>query len=185
MYTAPLRTCDICFVSNSVSDAAHDAAPETESDLSKRTSLSKDRDTSLVIKRNCATLVGAKTCELPVVLSVARHVPMVLRASSRQRRRCLHPRRIFKGLLHQSESTCAQAFFFSPAKCQCKDASGIHDTSLLFSMECDADIRKNSYSNFMPSGGTAMFQGTSERVTKEPTVLAPSTMEIKVVAPPD
>ena len=124
-----------------------------------------------------------KTCEVPVVLSVARHVPMVLRACSRQRRRWLHPRRIFKGLLHQSESTCAQAFFFFHRPNF--NASGIHDTSLLFSMECDADIRKNSYSNFMPSGGTAMFQGTVERVTKEPTALAPSTMEIKVVAPPD
>ena len=65
---------------------------------------------------------------------------------------------------------------------QCKDASGIHDTSLLLNMECDADIRKNSYANFMPLGGTAMFQGTVERVTKEPTALAPSTMNFPVAA---
>ena len=52
------------------------------------------------------------------------------------------------------------------------------------SMECDADIRKNSYANFVPSGGTALFQGTFERVTKEPTASASSTMKIKVVAPP-
>ena len=34
------------------------------------------------------------------------------------------------------------------------------------------------------SGGTTMFQG-GERMTKELTALAPSTMKIKVVAPPE
>ena len=47
----------------------------------------------------------------------------------------------------------ARKLFF-PAKSQ-KDASGIDDTSLLFNMECDADIHKNSYANSVPSGGTA------------------------------
>ena len=64
------------------------------------------------------------------------------------------------------------------SKFQCEDASGIHDTSLLFFTECDADIRKNLYTNFMPSSGTAMFQGAVERMTKEPTVLAPFTMSV-------
>ena len=77
-------------------------------------------------------------------------------------------------LLHQSESTCAKAF----SKFQCEDASGIRDNSLLFYTECDADIRKNLYTNFMPSSGTAMFQGAVERMTKEPTVLAPFTMSV-------
>ena len=35
------------------------------------------------------------------------------------------------------------------------------------------------------SGGTTMFQGIGERMTKELTALAPSTMKIKVVAPPE
>ena len=71
------------------------------------------------------------------------------------------------------------------SKFQCEDVSGIHDTSLMFNTECDADIRKNSYANFMPSVGTALFQGNVERVTKEPTVLAPSKMNFPVVAPPE
>ena len=74
---------------------------------------------------------------------------------------------------------------FAPSKSQCKDASGIHGIFLLFNIECDADIHKNSYANFMPSGGTAMFQGIVERVTKEPTVLAPSTMNFPVAATPE
>ena len=35
------------------------------------------------------------------------------------------------------------------------------------------------------SGGTTMFPGIGERMTKELTALAPSTMKIKVVAPPE
>ena len=35
------------------------------------------------------------------------------------------------------------------------------------------------------SGGTTMFPGLPERLSKEMTALAPSTMKIKVVAPPE
>merc|ERR1711933_333697 len=45
------------------------------------------------------------------------------------------------------------------------------------------DIRKDLYSNVVLSGGTTMFQGMGERMTKELAALAPSTMRIKVVAP--
>jgi actin-related protein len=66
-----------------------------------------------------------------------------------------------------------------------KEASGIHDTTFQSIMKCDVDIRKDLYSNVVLSGGTTMFQGIGERVTKELTALAPSTMKIKVVAPPE
>ena len=35
------------------------------------------------------------------------------------------------------------------------------------------------------SGGTTMFAGIPERLSKEVTALAPSTMKIRVVAPPE
>jgi len=66
-----------------------------------------------------------------------------------------------------------------------KEASGIHDTSFQSIMKCDVDIRKDLYSNVVLSGGTTMFTGIGERMTKELTALAPSTMKIKVVAPPE
>jgi len=50
---------------------------------------------------------------------------------------------------------------------------------------CDVDIRKDLYANVVLSGGTTMFQGIGERMTKELTALAPSIMKIKVVAPPE
>jgi len=66
-----------------------------------------------------------------------------------------------------------------------KEASGIHDCTFQTIMKCDVDIRKDLYQNIVLSGGTTMFQGIGERMTKELTALAPSTMKIKVVAPPE
>merc|ERR1712217_704945 len=66
-----------------------------------------------------------------------------------------------------------------------KEASGIHDTTFQSINKCDIDIRKDLYSNVVLSGGTTMFQGMGERMTKELAALAPSTMKIKVVAPPE
>jgi len=66
-----------------------------------------------------------------------------------------------------------------------KEASGIHDCTFQTIMKCDVDIRKDLYANIVMSGGTTMFPGIAERMTKEITALAPSTMKIKVVAPPE
>jgi actin beta/gamma 1 len=66
-----------------------------------------------------------------------------------------------------------------------KEASGIHDCTFQTIMKCDVDIRKDLYQNVVMSGGTTMFPGIGDRMTKELTALAPSTMKIKVVAPPE
>jgi len=66
-----------------------------------------------------------------------------------------------------------------------KEASGIHDTMFQTIMKCDVDIRKDLYANIVLSGGTTMFSQIAERITKEIVALAPSTMKIKVVAPPE
>jgi len=66
-----------------------------------------------------------------------------------------------------------------------KEASGIHDTLFQSIMKCDVDIRKDLYSNVVLSGGNTMFEGIGERIAKELTALAPSTMQIKVDAPPE
>jgi actin-related protein len=66
-----------------------------------------------------------------------------------------------------------------------KEASGIHDTMFQTIMKCDVDIRKDLYANIVLSGGTTMFHQIADRITKEITALAPSTMKIKVVAPPE
>merc|ERR1712176_1592650 len=66
-----------------------------------------------------------------------------------------------------------------------KEAEGVHDTMFRTIMKCDVDIRKDLYANIVMSGGTTMYEGLADRLTKEMAALAPSTMEIKVVAPPE
>jgi len=65
------------------------------------------------------------------------------------------------------------------------EAAGIHETTFNSIGKCDIDIRKDLYGNVVMSGGTTMFEGIAERVTKELTNLAPNSMKIKVVAPPE
>jgi len=66
-----------------------------------------------------------------------------------------------------------------------KETTGIHDTMFGTIMKCDVDIRKDLYANIVLSGGSTMYPGIAERLTKEMTTLAPPTMKIKVVAPPE
>jgi actin-related protein len=65
------------------------------------------------------------------------------------------------------------------------ESAGIHETTYNSIMKCDVDIRKDLYGNVVLSGGTTMFAGIADRMQKELTALAPSTMKIKIVAPPE
>jgi len=65
------------------------------------------------------------------------------------------------------------------------EQEGVHNLTFQSIMKCDVDIRKDLYANIVMSGGTTMFQGMSERLQKEVTSLAPSSMTIKIVAPPE
>jgi actin-related protein len=66
-----------------------------------------------------------------------------------------------------------------------KEADGIHATTFQTIMACDVDIRKDLYANVVCSGGSTMFEGIAERLTKELTALAPPTMTVKIIAPPE
>jgi len=52
-------------------------------------------------------------------------------------------------------------------------------------MKCDIDIRKDLYANTVLSGGSTMYPGIADRMQKEITSMAPSTMKIKIIAPPE
>merc|ERR1712087_1033603 len=66
-----------------------------------------------------------------------------------------------------------------------KEAAGVHETTYNTIMKCDVDIRKDLYGNIVMSGGSTMYPGIQDRLTKEMVALAPPTMKIKVVAPPE
>ncbi|CAG8529397.1 16525_t:CDS:2 [Cetraspora pellucida] len=65
------------------------------------------------------------------------------------------------------------------------EAAGIHETIYNSIMKCDVDIHKDLYGNIALSGGNTMFPGFADRLKKEITALAPSSMKIKVIAIPE
>merc|ERR1719357_1560477 len=46
-------------------------------------------------------------------------------------------------------------------------------------------VLEDLYANNVLSGGTTMYPGIADRMQKEITALAPSTMKIKIIAPPE
>nr|CAA27034.1 unnamed protein product [Dictyostelium discoideum] len=65
------------------------------------------------------------------------------------------------------------------------ESAGIHETIYNSIMKCDVDIRRYLFGNVILSGGSTMFPGIADRMNKELTALAPSTMKIKIIAPPE
>jgi actin beta/gamma 1 len=65
------------------------------------------------------------------------------------------------------------------------EQEGIHKLTFTSIMKCDVDIRKDLYGNVVMSGGTTMYQNIPERVQKEVKSLAPDSMTIKIIAPPE
>ena len=65
------------------------------------------------------------------------------------------------------------------------EAVGCHETAYNSIMKCDVDIRKDLYANVVLSGGTTMYSGIADRMSKEITALAPASMKVKIIAPPE
>ena len=66
-----------------------------------------------------------------------------------------------------------------------KGSPGVH--RLLFDtiMNCDSAIQADLFKNIVLAGGNTMLPGLTERLLKELKVLAPSTVDIKIIAPPE
>jgi len=65
------------------------------------------------------------------------------------------------------------------------EQDGVQHATYSSIMKCDLDIRKDLYTNIVLSGGTTMFAGIVDRMQKEVAALAPPSMKIKVIAPPE
>ncbi|KAG5873000.1 hypothetical protein JTB14_024158 [Gonioctena quinquepunctata] len=65
------------------------------------------------------------------------------------------------------------------------ETPGIAETTYLSIMRSDMDIRKDLYANIVLSGGSTMFPGIADRIQKEIAALAPASMKIKIIAPPE
>ena len=65
------------------------------------------------------------------------------------------------------------------------EQDGLHKLIFNSIMKCDVDIRKDLYSNIVFAGGNTMFAGVAERTQKELKNLAPDSMTVRVIAPPE
>merc|ERR1712164_50915 len=64
------------------------------------------------------------------------------------------------------------------------ESPGVHETTYNSIMKCDVDIRKDLYANVVLSGGTTMYAGIADRMSKEITALAPASMKVISSRPP-
>ena len=80
---------------------------------------------------------------------------------------------------------CAEALF-KPSLIN-KEVLGLHEQVYNSIMKSEMDIRSELYSNIILSGGTTMFSGLPERLTREIQKLAPSatSSKVKVIAMPE
>jgi len=78
---------------------------------------------------------------------------------------------------------CAEVMF-NPSMIG-QESEGVHKLTFASIMKCDVDIRRDLYANIVMSGGSTMFPGIADRMKKEVTALAPNSMSIKIVAPPE
>jgi len=66
-----------------------------------------------------------------------------------------------------------------------KESDGIHKLTYDSIQACDIDIRRDLYTNVVLSGGTTMFADIDQRLNKEISALAPASIKVKIVAPPE
>ena len=66
-----------------------------------------------------------------------------------------------------------------------QESAGVHETTYNSILKCDIDIRKDLYASTVLSGGSTMFPGIADRMQKEISALAPPTMKVKIIAPPE
>jgi actin-related protein len=63
--------------------------------------------------------------------------------------------------------------------------TGVHEATYESIRKCDIDIQKELFGNIVVSGGSSLFPGFVNRLQKEIVNLAPSTMKVKIIAPPE
>ncbi|XP_052763397.1 actin-5-like [Mya arenaria] len=65
------------------------------------------------------------------------------------------------------------------------ECAGVHELLYKSVMKCDIDLRRDLLSSVILSGGSTMFPGFANRMKIELDTLAPSRINVKVIAPPE
>ena len=79
----------------------------------------------------------------------------------------------------------APEYLFKPLEMAGKELPSMQELTFNSIQECDVDVRRDLYQNIILSGGTTMYPGIADRMQKEIIGLAPNTMKIKIIAPPE
>jgi actin len=82
------------------------------------------------------------------------------------------------------ERFLAPEVFFNPGAVG-KETSPMDEVIVEAVSKCDIDLRRDLYSNIVLSGGSTMFPGLKERLTKEIAEMIPENVEVKIIAPPE
>jgi actin-related protein len=82
------------------------------------------------------------------------------------------------------ERFLAPECFFNPSVIG-KEADPLDDAIVKSITACDVDLRRDLYGNIVLSGGSTMYPGLKERLTKEIKEQIPGNVEVKIIAPPE
>jgi actin-related protein len=66
-----------------------------------------------------------------------------------------------------------------------KELAPLDDVIVGAISECDVDLRRELFSNIVLSGGSTMFPGIKERLTREIKEQIPDSVDVKIIAPPE
>jgi actin len=65
------------------------------------------------------------------------------------------------------------------------EADGFPQLAYKSVQKCDIDVRRDLFANIVLSGGTTMYRGLPERLSKEVKTLVSAGVDVNVVAPPE
>jgi actin len=82
------------------------------------------------------------------------------------------------------ERFLAPECFFNPSVIG-KELEPLDDVICGAIKQCDVDLRRDLYGNIVLSGGSTMYPGLKERLTKEIKEQIPETVDVKIIAPPE
>lgn len=74
---------------------------------------------------------------------------------------------------------------FKPMLADQHDKLGVHEEIFRCIMACENEIRKEMWNNILVIGGSSLIKGLPVRLEKEMVSIAPSTVKVNILSPPD
>jgi actin-related protein len=198
MHDSPYTSCTCLTRTHSPPPLSQRRRPPPSA-RSSATSRRSSRTSPSTSTRRCRPPPSRRPSRSRTSFRTARSSPCACRAAHAHRARA-HRARAHRAHAHRAHAHLTLSRVVSPhsgnERFRCPEAlfqptflgmesPGIHETTYNSIMKCDVDIRKDLYANVVLSGGTTMYAGIADRMSKEITALAPASMKVKIIAPPE